>query len=166
MHIDGVNKISKSFEHVDPQSVGNERRFLMSEVSGRTTLLKLIQKIDPSLKKHSPQTKVIIQTLKELEHDGYQFEAASASFELVVRKELGLYNRFQTGVAIRYSENLRKITSECATAEIKVKVTAKTKLRRNRKTARSTRLTGTPKSTVVFYPFQRDVHLTDYKVWD
>ena len=91
MHIDGVNKLSSSFEHIDPEEVGNERRFLMSEVSGRTMLMKMLLKIDPNLKKDSPQTKAIIQKLKDLEHKGYQFEAAQSSFELIVRKELGLY---------------------------------------------------------------------------
>ena len=89
-----VNKLSSSFEHIDPEEVGNERRFLMSEVSGRTMLMKMLLKIDPDLKKDSPQTKAIIQKLKDLEHKGYQFEAAQSSFELIVRKELGLYQPF------------------------------------------------------------------------
>lgn len=166
MHIDGVNKISKSFEHVDPQSVGNERRFLMSEVSGRTTLLKLIQKIDPSLKKDSPQTKVIIQTLKELEHDGYQFEAASASFELVVRKELGLYQPFFKLDHYKIlGESPAKSASECATAVIKVNVDGKDEITAEQGNGPVNALDkALRKALVVFYPCLHDVHLTDYKV--
>ncbi|WP_458788466.1 homocitrate synthase/isopropylmalate synthase family protein, partial [Vallitalea sediminicola] len=56
MYIDGVNKASKSFEHINPEIVGNERRFLMSEVAGRSTILKKIQKVAPDVKKDSPET--------------------------------------------------------------------------------------------------------------
>jgi 2-isopropylmalate synthase len=70
MHIDGVNKNSKSFEHVDPSEVGNERRFLMSEVSGRATVLNAIQKVAPEIEKTSPETNAIIPRLKEIEHEG------------------------------------------------------------------------------------------------
>ena len=55
MHIDGVTKLSQSFEHVAPEAVGNERRFLMSEVSGRTTVLAKIAAIAPELTKDSPE---------------------------------------------------------------------------------------------------------------
>ncbi|MEG1448722.1 MAG: citramalate synthase, partial [Oscillospiraceae bacterium] len=70
MHIDGVNKSSVSFEHVPPTSVGNERRFLMSEVAGRSTLVGKIQKFYPSITKESPVATKIIDRIKELEHDG------------------------------------------------------------------------------------------------
>ena len=60
MHIDGVQKISRSFEHVDPEQVGNERKFLMSEVSGRTTVLAKIKDYAPDLTKDSPQTLSLI----------------------------------------------------------------------------------------------------------
>jgi len=94
MHIDGVNKNPKTFEHVDPTVVGNERRFLMSEVSGRATILSRIRDVEPSITKDSPETKQIIDRLKELEHEGYQFEGAESSFELMIRKELGKYKPF------------------------------------------------------------------------
>lgn len=96
MHIDGVNKSSKSFEHVSPSSVGNERRFLMSEVAGRSTVLDKIKKIDSSVTRDNPVTKKIIEKIKELEFQGYQFEGADASFELLIRKQLGTYSPFFT----------------------------------------------------------------------
>lgn len=94
MHIDGVNKNSKSFEHIDPSIVGNSRRFLMSEVSGRSSILKKIQSIAPSVQKDSVETAAIIKRLKELEHEGYQFEGAESTFELIIRKHLGKYKPF------------------------------------------------------------------------
>jgi len=89
MHIDAVNKNPVSFEHIQPELVGNERRILMSEVSGRSTILKRIQKIAPWVDKNSPETKFLVDELKRLEHEGYQFEGAESSFELLVRRVLG-----------------------------------------------------------------------------
>ena len=94
MHIDAVNKNPVSYEHVDPAIVGNTRHILMSEVAGRSTLLKRINSIDPTLEKNSPQTQTVLDKLKALEHEGYQFETAESSFELVVRKVLGKYQPF------------------------------------------------------------------------
>jgi 2-isopropylmalate synthase len=94
MHIDAVVKNPISYEHVNPDLVGNSRRVLMSEVAGRSTLLARINAIDPTLGKESPETIRIVEKLKELEHEGYQFEAAESSFELVVRKMLGRYTPF------------------------------------------------------------------------
>lgn len=92
MHIDAVNKNPISYEHINPESVGNTRRILMSEVAGRSTILGRINKVDPNLTKDSPETRAIIKRLKELEYEGYQFETAESSFELVVRKILGRYH--------------------------------------------------------------------------
>ena len=94
MHVDGVNKASRSFEHIPPHLVGNSRKILMSEVSGKNTLLSKIQKIEPKLTKESPQTQEILDKLKLLEHKGYQFEGAESSFELLIRKHLGKYQPF------------------------------------------------------------------------
>lgn len=89
MHIDGVQKNSKSFEHVSPEDVGNTRNFAMSEVAGRSTILKKIQKVVPWVTKDSEETKDLMDKIKELEHQGYVFEGAEVSFELMVMKTLG-----------------------------------------------------------------------------
>ena len=78
MHIDAILKEPMSFEHIDPVLVGNERRILMSEVAGRSTVLNKIQKVDPHITKDCPETHFIIEELKQLEYEGYQFEALKA----------------------------------------------------------------------------------------
>ena len=93
MHVDGVSKNTNSFEHIPPHKVGNERRILMSEVSGRSTILSRIQKIEPCITKDSDETYKIIEELKRLEHEGYQFEGAESSFELLVRRALGRHKK-------------------------------------------------------------------------
>jgi 2-isopropylmalate synthase len=91
MHIDAVAKNPSSFEHIDPEKVGNARRNLMSEVSGRSTLLKKVQKVRPDLTRDSKEMENIIEKLKEQEHKGYQFEGAESSFALKIRKILDDY---------------------------------------------------------------------------
>ena len=94
MHIDAVLKDSRSYEHIDPAAVGNERVLLMSEVAGRSTLLARIQRIDPALTKESPETAVIIEALKEKEFEGYQYEGGETSLDLLIKKLLGRHRTF------------------------------------------------------------------------
>ena len=94
MHIDGVYKSPESFEHIKPELVGNERKFLISEVAGKSTVLAKINKIYPDIKKDDPAINKIIERIKELEYMGYRFEGADASFELIVHKALGKFNPF------------------------------------------------------------------------
>jgi 2-isopropylmalate synthase len=89
MHIDAVNKNPISYEHINPSQVGNERHILVSEVAGRGALLSKLQQIEPSLTKESADTKRVLEHLKALEHEGYQFESAEHSFDVRVRKLLG-----------------------------------------------------------------------------
>jgi 2-isopropylmalate synthase len=166
MHIDGVNKIPCSFEHIDPEIVGNERRFLMSEVSGRTTILAAINKIDSTLTKDSPQATAVINRIKELEHFGYQFEAAQSSVELLIRKELGSYKPF---FELEQYKTLGEQPSEnpdhCATAMIKIRVDGKTEITAAQGDGPVHALdTAMKKALVTFYPVLASVRLTDYKV--
>lgn len=94
MHIDAVLKNSKSFEHINPETVGNERRILMSEVSGRSAILRKIQKEAPWVTKDSHEVRLIIDKLKELEFEGYLFEGAESSFSLMIKRTLGLGKEF------------------------------------------------------------------------
>jgi len=82
MHADAVTKNSIAYEHINPEVVGNERLFLMSEVAGRSAVLHLIKNIDSTITKDSPETKLILDKLKELEFEGYQYEGAESSLKL------------------------------------------------------------------------------------
>lgn len=94
MHIDAVSKNPVSYEHINPEQVGNVRHILVSEVAGRSALLAKINAVDASLTKDSAETQRILAHLKTLEHEGYQFESAESSFELLVYKLLGKYQPF------------------------------------------------------------------------
>ena len=165
MHIDGVSKNSKSFEHIDPELVGNERKFLTSEVAGRTTILSMIQKIAPNIEKNSPETVKIIDRLKELEYEGYQFEGAEGGFELVIRKELGKYKPFFVLVTFKIVGDYPSDVDESATAMIKISVDGKKEITAAEGEGPVNALDkALRKALEVFYPALSDVHLTDYKV--
>ena len=93
MHVHAVNKLAKSYEHVPPESVGNARRVLVSELSGVSNIAaKVGRKFD--IEKDRGVQKKILDRVTQLEAEGYQFEAAEGSFELIVRREVGRYKRF------------------------------------------------------------------------
>ncbi len=91
MHIDAVLKNPKTFEHISPEYVGNERKLLMSEMSGRSMVYEIIKKIEPKTEKDSPIITDVLEEIKILEKNGYQFEGAEGSLELMVLKKLGYY---------------------------------------------------------------------------
>ncbi len=166
MHVDGVLKNSRSFEHIDPSIVGNERKFLTSEVSGRTTILSMIQKIVPGMEKNSPETGKVIDRLKELEYEGYQFEGAEGGFELLVRKTLGKYKPFFELETFKIiGEHPPLAEGQTASAVIKVKVDDKYEITAAEGDGPVNALDkALRKALEVFYPTLSDVHLTDYKV--
>jgi len=167
MHIDGIAKNPRSFEHIDPESVGNERRMLMSEVAGRATILKRIQKYAPNLGKDAPETKQIIDMLKRMEMSGYQFEGAESSFELVIAKHLG---KHQPYFALDHYKTLgeKPLTGDpqtSHTAVVKVAVDGELAIAVAQGDGPVHALDKALRKVLEdFYPILATVHLTDYKV--
>ena len=123
MHIDAVAKDPRSFEHVDPAAVGNERRFLASEVGGRSVILELVRRIDPGATKDSPLVANVLARLKEMERLGYQFEGADASLDLLMRKAAGRYKPFfRLGRYRTIGEQPSDDAARCAQAMVKIEV--------------------------------------------
>ncbi len=94
MHVNAVQKVAHSFEHVEPKTVGNRQRILVSELSGQSNVLMKAEELGLPVEKGSEEAKAILHNLKELEEQGYEFEAAEASFELLIRKQLETYRPF------------------------------------------------------------------------
>jgi 2-isopropylmalate synthase len=165
MHIDAVVKKPASYEHIDPALVGNSRRVLMSEVAGRSTLLARINAIDPTLTKDSPETKKIIDKLKQLEHEGYQFEAAESSFDLVVRKLLGRYRPFFELVEFKALTTEPAINDVNSSVIIKVRVGEQEVLTVAEGDGPVNALDKAARKALErLYPAIGEVRLTDYKV--
>ena len=166
MHIDGVLKCSKTFEHIDPQTVGNERNFLISEMAGRGAIISKINQIAPELTKDSPKTAEILDKLKELEHSGYQFEGADASFELLVKKIVGSYKPFFTLKFYKTQGEFPSIEGELhSAAMIKIDVDGKTEITAATGNGPVNALDNALRRALsVFYPALNDMYLSDYKV--
>jgi 2-isopropylmalate synthase len=91
MHVSAVTKHPETYEHVNPELVGNHRRVLVSELAGQSNVLWKAAQQGLDLGKNTPETKAILERLKDLENQGYEFEGAEASFELLMEKAMGRY---------------------------------------------------------------------------
>jgi 2-isopropylmalate synthase len=88
LHVAAVDAAPQTFEHVDPEQVGNEQRVLISELSGKAAVLRKARELGLALEADDERVAGILRHLKEREHNGYQYEAADASFELLLRERL------------------------------------------------------------------------------
>ena len=88
MHVNAVQKVARSFEHIDPTLVGNRRRVLVSDLAGRSNIVMKAQELGFSVTNDTPELKTILARIKELEHEGFEFEAAEASLALLISREL------------------------------------------------------------------------------
>jgi 2-isopropylmalate synthase len=118
MHVHAVNRVAKSYEHIEPEKVGNERRVLVSELSGRSNIVALTAKVN-----RDPDPVLMDRVLKhvvDLENRGYQFEAAEASFDLLVRRLAGTFTpHFEL---LHYSVDVETLGDSTTTTEAAVKL--------------------------------------------
>jgi 2-isopropylmalate synthase len=119
-HADGVRKNRHSFEHVSPESVGNQRQFVISDQAGASTILEKLATIQPGLDKTDPSVKILLAKIKDLESNGYQFEAADASFELIAREVLGQFKEPFKVLGFRVIEEQRENGEIFSEATIKI----------------------------------------------
>ena len=96
MHVHGVSKVSEAFEHIKPETVGNTREILISELSGKKSIIIKAKEFGVNLEGDSKSVNRILNLIQNLEHKGYQFEAAEGSFELIVRGVIGAKKKFFT----------------------------------------------------------------------
>ncbi len=89
LHVHAVQKLARSYEHIDPATVGNERVVSISDLSGQSNVLVKAESMGFRFAKGSPEVARVLEEVKRLEHEGYEFEAAEASFELLLRRLLG-----------------------------------------------------------------------------
>ena len=94
MHADAVSKRKSSYEHIKPELVGNSTHIAVSEMSGRSSLIQKSAELGLSLEKGGQETKSILERIKELENEGYEFEGADASLDLIIRKATNRYRSF------------------------------------------------------------------------
>ena len=89
LHVSGVLKNRETYEHIDPELVGNRQRVLVSDLAGRSNVIYKGKEYGIDLKGHDEAVQKILRRTKELEGQGYEFEAAEASFELLIQERSG-----------------------------------------------------------------------------
>jgi 2-isopropylmalate synthase len=163
MHTHAVARNTASYEHIDPATVGNERRILVSELSGQSTILTKTMKYqlthDPALMRK------ILTQVQELENEGYEFEAAEASFDLLVKKAAGLYqplfDRLNYRVNIEAGPDGKPITE--ATVKVRVRDHLMHTVSEGDGPVNAL-YEALSKGLLPFYPRLAVMHLVDYKV--
>ncbi len=164
-HIDGVLKISESFEHIDPQKVGNKRSYVLSDQAGGSMILERIKKLDSHLTKNDQAVKTLLHKVKDMESQGYHFEAADASFELLAMKTLGKFEEFFSIKGYRVIEEKREDGAVYAEAMIKIQSGDRIEHTAAEGLGPLNALdNAVRKALSKFYPALQNVHLADFKV--
>ncbi len=129
MHVDAVSKVTKSFEHIEPEQVGNERRVLVSELSGASNVRLKAGEMGLAFQKDSAAVQDILHKMEDLEKSGYAFESADASFKLLVQKVLKKHVPFFELEGFSVVVQKANAESRATTvATIKINVKGKTEL--------------------------------------
>ena len=165
IHIDAVSKCPETYEHTDPQKVGNRRRILVSELAGRSSILLKARENNIALLTEQPQAKLVLQRLKEMEHQGYQFEGAEGSFELLALKTLEAYT------PLFHLEGFRLIVEKRENGQLYSEATIKVRVD-DRQVHTAAEGNGPVnaldnalrKALEGIYPALKDIKLMDYKV--
>ncbi|OHB63767.1 MAG: citramalate synthase [Planctomycetes bacterium RBG_13_62_9] len=163
LHVDALRKSKRTYEHIDPTVVGNERRFLISELSGKSNILAELEKAQ--LTQDKKVARKILERVQELENEGYQFEAANASFDLLVKRTLGTFT--PSFELVKYHVDVEKLwAGEIVTeATVKLKVAEGIEHVVGEGDGPVNALDAAlRKSLVRVYPHIREMHLIDYKV--
>ncbi|UCG57657.1 MAG: citramalate synthase [Phycisphaerales bacterium] len=163
LHVDALRKSKRTYEHIAPELIGNERRFLISELSGKSNVLAELEKA--KIAEDKKLARKILARVQKLENEGYQFEAADASFDLLVKKIMGTFK--PSFDLVKYHVNVEKRrTGELVTeATVKLKVGDEVEHVVGEGDGPVNALDAAlRKSLESFYPSIKDVHLIDYKV--
>jgi len=165
VHVSAVMKNPGTYEHIDPKSVGNTRRVLVSDLSGRSNIYYKANELTLNLDAYPEQVQGIVQELKDLEHQGYEFEAAEASLDLLIRRAVGewqdpfLLKGFRMLIEKNETDDVR------AEATIRIDVNGETEHTAAESTGPIHALDlAIRKALTKFFPEIEQMHLSDYKV--
>jgi len=165
VHIDAMLKNPLAYEHLDPQTVGNHRRFLTSELAGKMPIVMKAGQMNIAIDKKSPQAKKLLKSLQKKELSGYQYEAADASFELFMKRELKKYKPFFSLEGFKVNTEKRFDGKLFAEASLRVNVDGNEEFSAAAGDGPVDALSKALRQALSkFYPRISEMHLTDYKV--
>jgi 2-isopropylmalate synthase len=166
MHVDAIIKNPATFEHIEPSLVGNARRILVSELAGSSTIEAKAKEYGLDLSRRSPEARQVLDRLSRLEHEGYVFEDAEASFELLMKRATGHLREAFDLLGYRVIVEKRGHDDEPITeATLKVSVGGRQMLTVAEGDGPVHALDGAMRAALEhFYPELKSVRLTDFKV--
>jgi len=165
IHVSAVMKETTAYEHVDPAVIGNQRRVLVSELSGKSNIIYKAAERGLRIVEGAPDARVVVEKLKKMEHDGYQFEGAEGSFELLFDKLVHHAQEFFELDGFRLITEKKGANEPCSEAVIKLRVDGKEEHTAAEGVGPVSALDrALRKSLTTFFPCIRDIRLTDYKV--
>jgi 2-isopropylmalate synthase len=166
IHVNAVNKLASSYEHIEPALVGNHQRVLVGELAGRANIMLKARTLGLKLEEKSPEALKVLDEIKRLENNGYEFEAADASFELLVRKSLDQYRSFFE--LVEYHVSIRKNSAhgfDACEATIKLTVNGEKVYTVAEGDGPVNALDAALRAALIrFYPALAEMKLVDYKV--
>ncbi|MBI3881470.1 MAG: citramalate synthase [Verrucomicrobia bacterium] len=163
-HVNAVQKLAASYEHIDPTLVGNARNVLISDLAGRSNIVMKAQELGFKLTNDTPELKDILKRIKELEHEGCEFEAAEGSLALLIKKIMS--HRELPFVVDAYHVSMRRVgDNSICEATVKVRVNGKASQTVAEGDGPVNALDSALRASLMkFFPRLRKVKLTDYKV--
>jgi len=165
MHVDAVTKHRATYEHVDPRTVGNSRRILVSELSGGATIASKAMLRAMDVTKRSPEARHLLKRVAELEREGYSFEGAEASFELLLMETAGCLRHLFEIVGFRVIVEKRGDAEPTTEATVKLRVNGEERLTVAEGDGPVHALdTALRKALSRFFPALADIRLTDFRV--
>ena len=165
VHVNAILKNPKSYEHIEPELIGNRRRLLISELSGKSAIMRKAKELNIKLHKESPKTKKILRLLQEREHEGYQFESAEASFELLMKRAMSKLESFFKCEGFRVIVELERDGNLISEATVKLKVKGKKEHTAASGDGPVNALDNALRKALKdFYPALTKMHLSDFKV--
>jgi len=165
IHVSAILKNPETYEHIKPELVGNQRDVLVSELSGKSNLIYKAKELGVDLEDEVTDLEEVLAKIKEMEHQGYHFEGAEASFKLLVEKASGRYKKLFDLEGVRIITEKRGEISPISEATIKVKVDGQKVHTAAEGNGPVNALDGALRKALVnFYPELEEIHLIDYKV--
>lgn len=167
MHADAVHKLKSSYEHIEPERVGNRTHIAVSEVAGRSSLLQKAEDFGITLERDAPETKEVLKRVKQMESEGYEFEGADASLELLMLRAKGHHKNFFNLLGYRVSVEGRDADGDSISeATVKLELPDGTRMHTAAEGAGPVDALNNAlrKALEGRYPELKEVHLEDYKV--
>lgn len=165
IHVSAILRDSRTYEHIEPEKVGNKQRVLVSELAGQSNIVSKAQELGLEFDPSSDKSKTIIGKIKDLEHQGYQFEGADASLELLLREADGQLQELFTFESFKML--VEKVAGQPVVSEafVKIKVAGESIYTAAEGNGPVNALDNAlRKALVQYFPTLKQMHLADYKV--